>query len=104
VAAVILSESQIQDALAALPGWSYRVPNLEADYKFANFRDAIAFIIQVAIEAEARNHHPDFRSSWNKVSFSLCSHDVGNKITEADVKLAKYIDATAARFLQLKPA
>ena len=99
---VILSESQIADALAALPDWSYRAPNIEAEYKFANFRDAIAFIVQVAIQAEVMNHHPDIRNSWNKVSFSLCSHDAGNKITSADVDLAKHISKAAARFLSLK--
>ena len=100
---VILSESQIDEGLSALPGWSYRAPNIEAKYEFDNFRDAIAFIVQVAIQAEVMNHHPEFHNSWNKVSFSFCTHDVGNKITDTDIALAKHIDETAARFLSLKP-
>lgn len=98
-----LSESQIADALAPLPDWSYRAPNIEAEYKFANFRDAISFIVQVAFQAEVMGHHPELRNSFNKVSFSLCSHDAGNKITGAEVELAKYISEAAARFLSLKP-
>jgi 4a-hydroxytetrahydrobiopterin dehydratase len=97
----ILSEAQIAKELAGLPGWSYHAPNIEAEYKFANFRDAISFIVQVAIEAEASNHHPEFSNSWNLVKFSFCTHDVGNKVTDTDIKLAKYISETAARFLKL---
>jgi len=104
MAHVILSESQIDEGLAALPGWSYRAPNIEAQYKFASFRDAIAFIVQVAIQAEVMDHHPEFHNSWNKVSFSFCTHDVGNKITDTDIKLAKHIHETAERFLKLKSA
>ena len=104
MAHVILSESQIAEALAALPGWTYHAPNIEAEYKFASFRDAIAFIVQVAIQAEVMDHHPEFHNSWNKVSFSFCTHDVGNKITDTDIALAKHIDEAAARFLKLKTA
>jgi 4a-hydroxytetrahydrobiopterin dehydratase len=98
----ILSDAEIKHALAALPDWSYKAPNIEASYAFANFRDAIAFIVQIAIEAEVSNHHPEFHNSWNKVSFSFCTHDVGNKITDLDIKLAKHISETAARFMKLK--
>ena len=100
---VILSESQIAQALAPLPDWSYRAPNIEAKYAFANFRDALAFIVQVGIQAEVMDHHPEFHNSWNKVTFSFCTHDAGNKITDADIALAKHIDEIAARFLSLKP-
>ncbi len=97
----ILSDAEIKHELAALPDWSYKAPNIEAAYAFANFRDAISFIVQVAIEAEASNHHPEFFNSWNKVTFSFCTHDVGNKITDTDIKLAKYISETAAKFMKL---
>ena len=98
---VILSEAEIAKALEKLPDWSYRAPNIEASFAFANFRDAIAFIVQIAIEAESMNHHPEFHNSWNKVTFSFCTHDVGNKITDTDMKLAKHISEAAARFLKL---
>lgn len=97
----ILSEAEITEALPALPDWTYKAPNIEASFAFANFRDAIAFIVQIAIEAEASNHHPEFHNSWNKVSFSFCTHDVGHKITDTDIKLARHISETAARFLKM---
>ena len=98
----ILSETEIKDALAKLPGWSQKGKNIEAEFAFQNFRDAISFIVQIAIEAEVMNHHPEFFNSWNKVSFSFCTHDVGHKITDTDIKLAEKISETARRFLSMK--
>ena len=97
----ILGDDEIRSALAGLPDWSVEAPNIAATFTLKTFRDAIAFIMQVAIEAEASNHHPEFHNSWNKVTFSFCTHDVGNKITDTDIKLAKYISETAARFMKL---
>ncbi len=98
----ILTQAEIDAGLAKLPGWTYKSPNIEARFEFQNFRDAIAFIMQIAIEAEVMNHHPEFHNSWNKVSFSFCTHDVGNKITDTDLALAGKISAAAARFINMK--
>ena len=98
----ILSETEINNALAKLPGWSVKGKNIEAEFAFHNFRDAISFIVQIAIEAEVMNHHPEFFNSWNKVSFSFCTHDVGHKITDTDIKLAEKISETARRFISMK--
>jgi len=46
----------------------------------------------VAAVAESMNHHPDWSNSWNKVSISLRSHDVG-KVTDRDVALAERINS-----------
>ena len=98
----ILTETEITDALAKLPGWSQKGKNIEVEFAFQNFRDAISFIVQVAIEAEVMNHHPEFSNSWNKVSFSFCTHDVGHKITDTDIKLAEKISEAARRFMSMK--
>ena len=98
----ILTETEIKDGLAKLPGWSQKGKNIEAEFAFQNFRDAISFIVQVAIEAEVMNHHPEFFNSWNKVSFSFCTHDVGHKITDLDIKLAERLNAIAGRFPNVK--
>lgn len=94
----ILDEAEIQAALQRLPGWSVKNGNIEAMFEFATFRDAIAFIVLVAIEAEVMNHHPEFRNSYNRVSFSFCTHDAGFKITDLDIETASRISAAARRF------
>ena len=84
--------------LAELPDWSLRAPNIEAKFELKTFRDAIAFIVEIAIEAEVMNHHPEFHNSYNVVSFSFCTHDAGMKITDLDIETAKRISALARRF------
>jgi 4a-hydroxytetrahydrobiopterin dehydratase len=97
----ILTESEIKTELKHLKDWSVNGQNIEASFEFKGFRDAISFIVQIAIEAEVMNHHPEFHNSWNKVSFSFCTHDVGNKITDADIAIAGKISDTARRFLAM---
>src|SRR5271170_8475076 len=95
----ILSESEIAAELKKLKDWSVNGRNIEASFELKTFRDAIAFIVQIGIEAEVLNHHPEFHNSYNKVSFSYCTHDVGHKITDADIEMASKISGLAHRFL-----
>ena len=62
--------------------------------KFADFSEAFAFLTRVALHAEKADHHPEFTSVWNRVDFSLTSHDADG-VTERDVKLAEAINAIA---------
>jgi 4a-hydroxytetrahydrobiopterin dehydratase len=94
----ILGDAEIRAALAELPDWSLKAPNIEARFELKTFRDAIAFIVEVAIQAEVMNHHPEFHNSYNILSFSFCTHDAGMKITDLDIETAKHISALARRF------
>ena len=62
--------------------------------KFADFSEAFGFLTRVALHAEKADHHPEFTSVWNRVDFSLTSHDAGG-VTDRDVKLAKAVNAIA---------
>lgn len=64
---------------------------LERSYRFKDFSEAFAFLARVALYAEKVDHHPEFTSVWNRVSFRLTTHDTGG-VTERDVKLAEAID------------
>jgi 4a-hydroxytetrahydrobiopterin dehydratase len=94
----ILSDGEIRSALSDLPDWKLNAPNIEATFTLKTFRDAIAFIVEVAIEAEVMNHHPEFKNSYNILSFSFCTHDAGMKITDLDIATAQKISMLAARF------
>ena len=87
--------------LAAHPSLAY-LDSAATSQKPASVIDAIAFIVEIAIEAEVMNHHPEFHNSYNIVSFSFCTHDVGHKITDTDIKLAEKISETARRFISMK--
>ena len=98
----ILSDAEIEAALAKAPGWKRDGKNIAKTFAFETFRDAVAYIVQVAIEAETMNHHPEFHNSYNVIAFAFCTHDVGNKITDTDIKLAERLNAIAQRFPNVK--
>jgi 4a-hydroxytetrahydrobiopterin dehydratase len=78
--------------VVAPPGWDVRNSTLFRKFEFENFREAFAFMTDVADIAEQQDHHPDWCNSWNTVNISLKSHDVG-AITERDIDLASAINA-----------
>ena len=85
-----LGEKQIENALRALPGWSLREGKLHRELKFRDFSAAFAFMTRVALEAEKRDHHPEWSNVWNRVSIDLTTHEASG-ITERDVALAQVI-------------
>jgi 4a-hydroxytetrahydrobiopterin dehydratase len=72
-------------------GWLLRDGALWREFAFVDFEQAFAFMAAVATVAESMDHHPDWCNSWNKVTISLISHDVG-RVTERDVELATRIN------------
>jgi 4a-hydroxytetrahydrobiopterin dehydratase len=72
--------------------WTEQDDKLTKTFKFSDFQEAFAFMTRVAFLAEKHDHHPDWSNSYNTVKIELTSHDVGNKVTERDHKLAKAID------------
>ena len=78
--------------------WKEENDCLVASFEFKNFREAFAFMSEVAIEAEKMNHHPDWSNVWNRVSFKLNTHDAGGKVTEKDHALASKIDGIYEKY------
>lgn len=93
-----LAPDRIAAALATLPAWKQNGVALERTFTFADFTEALAFINDAAPEIERLNHHPEWTNVYNRVSVRLTSHDAGNRITAADVELAKTLDWVALRF------
>ena len=93
--AIILSETEIQTALAELPGWEVVHGKLHKTFKFADFTAAFGFMTKVAIEANTMNHHPEWCNVWNRVTIDLVTHSVGDRISNLDVMLAKKIESLA---------
>lgn len=87
-----LTETQIKDSLKELEGWSIEDNKLKKDFKFSDFREALAFMVRVGFEAEEQVHHPEMFNVYNNVTIGLATHDAGDKVTAKDVKLAKAID------------
>ena len=86
-----LSDSEIQQALAGLPGWQRQGLAIQRTFQFADFKAAMQFVNRVADTAEQANHHPDIDIRYNKVVLSLVSHDSGG-VTQRDVRMAQRIN------------
>ena len=91
-----LSPAEVERALTDLPGWAWERDALVKTLKFADFREALAFMLRAGFEAEALNHHPDWTNVYNKVVIRLTTHDAGDKVTAKDVELAKRMEAVAS--------
>lgn len=87
-----LSDSQIDETLSHLDGWSREGETIVREFKFPDFVAALGFITRVGVLAERANHHPEIHNVYNRVRIAFSTHDVGG-ITELDVSLAKEIDA-----------
>ena len=64
---------------------------------FKDFNRAFAFMTQVALAAEKRDHHPEWFNVYNKVRITLSTHDAGG-ITQKDIDLARFIDEAYLKF------
>ena len=77
--------------------WRESDNSLKATFTFDDFVQAFGFMGQVAIVAEKQNHHPNWSNVYNKVEFSLSTHDAGDVVTEKDQKLAQSINEIYTR-------
>ncbi len=91
-----LDDAAIARALESLPGWQREGDALVREYRFKNFREAMAFVNRVAELAEEQRHHPDITIVYNRVRLALSTHEAGG-ITERDLALAQRIDALTAQ-------
>lgn len=75
--------------------WQETPDGLYKEFTFDDFRQAFAFMQQVAEKAEELQHHPKWTNEWNTVSIWLYTHDQ-NAITDRDYELARAIDSIIA--------
>ena len=89
-----LSEAEIQSRLGALSGWTIDRGKLFRELRFADFKQAFAFMTRVAAVADQMDHHPEWFNVYDKVRVHLATHDAGG-ISELDFKLASAINEVA---------
>jgi 4a-hydroxytetrahydrobiopterin dehydratase len=90
----VLAQQEIMKRLSALEGWALTPQGIQKRYDLADFRSAMNLVNRVAELAEEANHHPDIFVSYDRVTFTLTTHDAGG-ITGKDFDLASRIEAVA---------
>jgi len=94
-----LTKADRDAALQELPGWS-EVEGRDAigrTFSFKDFNEAFGFMARVALIAEKRDHHPEWRNVYKNVEVVLTTHD-SDGVTALDVDLAKAMNRIAAQF------
>lgn len=97
-----LSEGQIAEALAHLPGWEIQQRNsarggegiaveLVTTFKFDRFEDAIHFMNTASRYISRTDHHPFWENQYKDLRIRITTWDVGMRISSKDVRLASYL-------------
>jgi 4a-hydroxytetrahydrobiopterin dehydratase len=89
-----LSAAKVTEGLAALKGWKVEGEGaaLGKQFTFKDHIAALGFVVKVATVAETMDHHPEVNWVYNRVRFTLSTHDAGG-LTQRDFDLAAKIDA-----------
>ena len=91
-----LTEDERKAVYAELYEWT-PVEGLDAiqrKFIFSNFNEAWGFMTRVAVEAERRDHHPEWFNVWATVDITLSTHECDGP-SMRDVALARFIDKIA---------
>ena len=73
-------------------GWKVvNEQHLEKEFKFKDFKGALAFTNRVGDLAEGQGHHPDIYLAWGKVRITIWTHKIDG-LTESDFVLAAKIE------------
>lgn len=86
--AELLSNTEINERVKSLTGWTVEGKALHTTRHFKDFPAAIAFVNAIVEPAEASAHHPDLEISYNQVTIHLTTHDAGG-LTAKDFEMAQ---------------
>ncbi|WP_088331774.1 4a-hydroxytetrahydrobiopterin dehydratase [Lacimicrobium sp. SS2-24] len=75
-----VSDDELKTLMAEIPDWTPKavdgVMQLEREFKFKNFKLAMAFANKVGELAEAEFHHPSILLEWGKVTVTWWTHAI----------------------------
>ena len=75
-----VTDTELAQLIKQIPEWTAHavagVLQLRREFKFKNFKDAIAFTNRVGDMAETENHHPAILTEWGKVTVSWWTHKI----------------------------
>jgi 4a-hydroxytetrahydrobiopterin dehydratase len=86
----VLTESELSEALAGLPGWEVRDNWLRRTFATPGWPHTIMLVATIGYLAEAAWHHPDLSVGYAQVTVKLQTHRV-RAVTYSDVELATRI-------------
>ena len=94
----LLNDAEITARMKTVPQWTRDGHRIRRQFDCASFPDAMAFLLRVAFDAEAADHHPDVTIDYKKVTLTYWTHNDGG-LTEKDFDSAAAVDKVAPRFV-----
>lgn len=87
-----LNADEIDVVLQRLPGWTLEDNRIAKEFEFKDFVDSLGFLNRLVPFFELKDHHPDVHIFYNRVKFELSRYDIGGKVTDLDIEVAKRIE------------
>ncbi|WP_030560924.1 4a-hydroxytetrahydrobiopterin dehydratase [Streptomyces aureocirculatus] len=116
-----LSQKEIEDRLAELPGWTLTTdgtggtgtadgtgtgtaaaaggaaaPKLTRTYRLASHFAATAVVVHIAQVQEELQHHSELTLGYDTVRLAVSTHSAGGALTDLDFALAGAVEVLAA--------
>jgi 4a-hydroxytetrahydrobiopterin dehydratase len=90
----ILTAKELRAIMPRLSGWKLAHNKLSRTFEFQDFVQSLSFVNSLVAYFETVDHHPDVRIAYGEVTFELTRYDLGGKVTDRDVEVAKKISST----------
>ena len=90
----ILTAKELRVIMPRLSGWRLADNKLTRTFEFQDFVASLSFINGLVAYFETMDHHPDIRIAYGDVTFELTRYDLGGRVTDRDVEVAKKISST----------
>ena len=75
---------ELEDLAKQTPQWKVvEGHHILREFKFPDFKQALAFVNKVGAIAEEQGHHPDVALSWGRVTLDMWTHKIKG-LTESD--------------------
>ena len=91
----ILTRKELRAIMPRLAGWKLAQNKLSRTFEFQDFVQSLSFVNSLVAYFETIDHHPDVYIAYGEVTFELTRYDVGGKVTDRDVEVAKKISSGA---------
>ncbi len=89
----VLTDEELQAIMPRLSGWKLADNQLIRTFEFQDFVQSLSFINSLVAYFETVDHHPDVHIAYGEVTFELTRYDLGGRVTDRDVEVAKKISS-----------
>jgi 4a-hydroxytetrahydrobiopterin dehydratase len=89
----VLTKKELAAIMPRLSGWKLANNKLSRTFEFQDFVQSLSFLNSLVAYFETVDHHPDVHLAYSEVTFELTRYDLGGRVTDRDVEVAKKISS-----------